>query len=122
MTAKVPISTAALLGRCNRALARKDQRLLRSRGKLQRDALGLFYVVGKTGVVRDHLELEDFAREIRALQPSREARTLMPMALEYRDSQSHLDVLGSTGRTNSSVAPRSGFWVAQILPPLFSMI
>ncbi|MDQ5871812.1 MAG: hypothetical protein M3547_06345 [Acidobacteriota bacterium] len=64
---KVPVSRRALVQRINRVLAKQKRRLLAGRTERVVRDLGRHYVVdagGSRGCVRDHVDLEDFGREL----------------------------------------------------------
>jgi hypothetical protein len=73
---KIGVSVKALVARINRKLKPDDEKLHRSRSPRMVIDVGEYYVVRWPvgGVVLDHLDLEDYARELGVLQPYEELR------------------------------------------------
>lgn len=67
---KVPISRHALTQRLNRALAKEDRQLKKSRGERARQDCGEYYVLDTTGnyIVEKDVDLETLGREWEVLQ------------------------------------------------------
>jgi hypothetical protein len=67
---RVPVNARAIIGRLNRLLARDGKELRKTRGRAALEALGIYHVIGKSGVVSHHIDdLEQFARESGAIAP-----------------------------------------------------
>lgn len=68
MVTRVPISRRAVVQRINRRLEGQGRRLCASRGKSAQH-VGDYYLTASNGkVVRTHVNLDQMAREVRALK------------------------------------------------------
>ena len=67
----IPVAKRALLARINRHLATKGQKLFAARSERIRAVVGDFYLIDtdKNLHIDDHIDLEEFGRELGVLQP-----------------------------------------------------
>ena len=65
------VSERALMARVNRSLADSQEMVKKARGEYARRELGEFYLLdfNRNAIMRQDLDLEDFAREIKVLLP-----------------------------------------------------
>ena len=65
------VSERALLARVNRSLADSYEMVKKARGAYARQQLGEFYLLdyNRNAIMRQDLDLEDYARELKVLQP-----------------------------------------------------
>jgi hypothetical protein len=65
------VSERALMARVNRSLADSYEMVKKARGTYARQQLGEFYLLdfNRNAIMRQNLDLEDFAREIKVLLP-----------------------------------------------------
>ncbi len=68
---QVTVGRNALVARINRRIAENNERLLAARSARVKVEMGDYYIVNTKhgGVTRSNLDLVDFARELRCLQP-----------------------------------------------------
>ena len=68
---RVPVSERALIARINRKLRADDEMLKTTRSKRAEFDLGRYYVIDVRGpnIVHDHIDLEDYGRELEVLKP-----------------------------------------------------